>query len=486
MRFYGFFAGLACATLFGARAWAGSATAEGARELEQGYAAYLGRPVVDKGILTVAPDDDAYEVTWDLQRAVELSGLPPGAVTVGNLTYRLAAGDGGSWTLTGEHFPRIAFNFRSDKGQASGAFDFDGANFGGRYDPRAPDFLRSTLGVSTLQGGLRMEDGDQRGEFAITEDGLKLEARAQPAASGSGVDLAVAQAVGHINETITVPSIGDETGPNGMTYAMSGAFGGATLSGLRARELGDLWTYVIAHVDRPTKPSDLNDRVRAALPFWNDIRAHADIHDLKVETPDGEARLARLGESLRLTGLTSPGVAEVGVDIEDLEVKSDLAPSWLEQAWPASLRLSLGVSSEGWDEAARIALADPGFGDKADLSPEARARIERALLDGHPRLTLAPGHLKLPWLDLTFSGEAAGGADGLVGHFELSADGLDKAIALLARIGEAEPRAAGAVLVASYLKGLAKTGDDGRLDWRIDIAADGSAKVNGEPMPIGK
>jgi hypothetical protein len=236
---------------------------------------------------------------------------------------------------------------------------------------------------------------------------------------------------------------------------------------------------VVAHAGKPAIANEINAHILAALPFWNDVDAHADLRDVQFHTRAGEARMKRLGESFRLTGATHEGAGELGVEIEDLEVKSELTPPWFDAIWPASLSLSLNLSSGGWDDAARIALSDPGFGDKPDLSPAAAEQIQRALLAGHPKLTLAPGHLKLPMLDLTFEGQATVGADGAVAHFKASADSLDKTIAWLGDVGGGDPGAQGAALAAAYLRGLAKT-EEGRLEWQIDIAANGETTINGE------
>ena len=48
--------------------FAAPATSDGAKAIEQGYADYFGKAVVDKGIVSVSPDGDDYVVAWDLRR----------------------------------------------------------------------------------------------------------------------------------------------------------------------------------------------------------------------------------------------------------------------------------------------------------------------------------------------------------------------------------------------------------------------------------
>ena len=71
------------------------------------------------------------------------------------------------------------------------------------------------------------------------------------------------------------------------------------------------------------------------------------------------------------------------------------------------------------------------------------------------------------------------------GHFTFTADGLDKTIALLSEMAKTDPQVQPAVLGVTFLKGLATTGSDGRLVWKVDMT-DAGLTVNGTPLPTGK
>jgi len=142
------------------------------------------------------------------------------------------------------------------------------------------------------------------------------------------------------------------------------------------------------------------------------------------------------------------------------------------------------LTGEDWDKAARIALDDPHFGESGDLSPETSDQITQVLLAGHPKIVLTPGHLKIPALDLAFEGEASVAAGAPTAHFNVSADSLDKTIALLEDFAKVQPEAQSALLGVTLLKGLATTGADGRLVWDIESSG-GAITVNGSPLPAG-
>jgi hypothetical protein len=192
-----------------------------------------------------------------------------------------------------------------------------------------------------------------------------------------------------------------------------------------------------------------------------------------------------VAETIGLSGLTASALAEFGVQVDGVTIDSSQAPPWAAKLTPASLSFDLKFSGGGLDRAAQIALDDPSFAATGELSPGAQEKIDAALFAGDPKLTLAPGRFSTPTLDLAYEGEASAVAGQPRGHFVVSADGLDKALALLQEIAGADPEAEAAILGLTYAKGLAKPGPDGRLTWTIELTG-GEVTVNGSPLPMGK
>ena len=97
---------------------ASPATSDGARQLEQSYADYLTRAVIDKGVVSVTPDGDDYVVAWDLEKGIVLLGADPGALKAARFSYRLTPTGDGAWRLAADGFPtpddRRADRRRSD------------------------------------------------------------------------------------------------------------------------------------------------------------------------------------------------------------------------------------------------------------------------------------------------------------------------------------------------------------------------------------
>jgi hypothetical protein len=467
----------------GGAALAASATPEGAQTILQGYAAYFSQAVVDKGIVTAEPRGGDYLVTWNLQKALEAADAPKGAFHVENFSYVLTPGAGEAWNVKADHFPQVGFDVPTDKGQASGAVAFDGFHLDNAYDPEADEFLRSMIGVADMTGEFHVAEGTQISDFKFTQDELSVETRAKPSPDGAGIDVALAQAFKRLTETISAPQP-DGGPPAEMTFTVGGAVSGAALAGLRAKEIGELWKYLVAHADHPGPPPELKALLQSALPLWREIRTDAKLDDLQFQMPFGTATMKSLGEAVDLSGFTASGFAEFDLRLKDFQVSSTLLPDWISSLSPASFDLSLRVTGEDWDQAARIALDDPHLGESGDLSPETGDQITQVLLAGHPKIVLTPGHLKIPALDLAFEGEASMTAGEPTAHFNVSADNLDRTIALLEDFAKVQPEAQSALLGVTLLKGLATTGADGRLVWEIESSG-GAITVNGSPLPAG-
>ena len=465
--------------------FAAPATLEGAKQISDGYAAYFGRAAVDKGVVTVAPDGDGYLVTWSLQTALDLAGASKDELRIGPFSYVLTPGDGDSWTAKADAFPSLAFNVPAENGQTIGAVDFGGFSLEMVYDARQPDFLRSLVAVDLVLAKFHGAEGGGQFEVDVALSGLSAETRAKVSDNGAGVDVAIAESAKGLSEAIVAPP--DARGaPIKINYDVGATTSGATLSALRAREIGDFWRLVVAHANDAEAPPDLKQRLYATLPLWSDLKVNAEAQDMTLQAPMGQASLKTLGETIALSGLAADAAAEFGINIDQLALTSPLLPPWAASLSPASLSFDVRVADKGLDQVARLALDDFDFVNHGKLSPEAQNKIGAILLAGRPKLTLTPGRLTTPTLDLAFEGEVTGDASGPTGRFTITADSLDKTIALLAEIAESAPDMKSATLGATFLKGLATTGPDGRLAWKVEASEAGGLVVNGTQLAPGK
>lgn len=440
--------------------------------------------MVDKGVVSVTPDGDDYVVAWDLEKGIALLGADPGALKAARFSYRLTPTGDGAWRLAADGFPTLSIDAPTDAGHMTGTFELRGFGLQGAYDPAQTDFLRAKLGVDVAQAKFKVVDAQQSADTDAAETGISGETRAKSAADGAGVDVASVHSIASLTETI-VGAPADGSAPTTLTYSIGGGVGEATLTGLRAKEIAECWKYVVAHGDEAPIPHEFADKLRAALPLWTNVKVAGKLSDIVMKAPFGQAKANAVAETIGFSGLTAPATAEFGVQVDGVTIDSPQAPPWAAKLTPASLSFDLKFSGGGFDRAAQIVLDDPSFAASGDLSPAAQEQIDAALFGGDPKLTLAPGRLSTPTLDLTYEGEATAVAGDPRGRLVVSADGLDKALALLQENAGGDPEVETALLSLTYAKGLAKPGPDGRLTWTIEFAG-GDVTVNGSPLPMGK
>ena len=353
-------------SLFAVLAWLAAANAatldatpEGARQIEDVYAAYFGRAAVDLGVVTTRPEGGSYVVTWDFAKALDAAKAPPGAVNIAPFRYRLTPESSGAWTLESDAFPHMEFDFPAAKGNTHAAFDFDGFQLAGRFDPTSEPFLTSTWKLSAVKGEMSSAESNGPSRVSFVEQGVKVDASATGA--DGGVDFALTHQVDGVEETI-IPGAPEEGGE--VKFLSGGVAGRMTGVGLKAHEIGEMWKYVVAHAGDKSAASGFAPLVAAALPLWRDIDAGADLGDLKILSLFGAAEMKRFGEQLSLSGVTEEGRLRFGVDFDDLTLDIAAAPPWAAQLSPASLKIALVLGDSGIGEAARLAVNDPKFGDR--------------------------------------------------------------------------------------------------------------------------
>jgi hypothetical protein len=213
---------------------ASPATSESARQLEQSYADYLTRAVIDKGVVSVTPDGDDYVVAWDLEKGIVLLGANPGALKAARFSYRLTPSGDGAWRLAADGFPTLSVDAPTDAGRMTGTFELRGFGLQGAYDPAQTDFLRAKLGVDVAHAKFKVVDAQQTADSDAAETGVIGEMRAKTAADGAGVDVASVHSIASLTETI-VGASADGSGPTALTYSIGAGVGEATLTGLRAK-----------------------------------------------------------------------------------------------------------------------------------------------------------------------------------------------------------------------------------------------------------
>jgi hypothetical protein len=412
-----------------------------------------------------------------LQKAAELAEITASKFKIDTFTYRLTPAAGGVWTLSADSFPKIEFDASPAQPNAHYVLKLDGFGLQGRYDPAKEPFLTSKLTIAKLSNELLGDDPSAPGQSEMTYSGILFDSQARTASAG-GVDFTFTQQIGATSQSATP---GAKTGAFGVDVATGGSDGGGAAKGVRAREIGELWRYVVERAEANEKPSKAAPLLTAALPLWDRLEAKGDSADMKAETQMGAAQAKKIGSRIAISGVSDPGRMEFGFDLDGLSLSSPLAPPWVSKLTPAAAHIAFAISDKGVSQAVRAMLADPKFGS-GDPSQATQDAATAAIVGGDPKLTFEANALKTPIVDLAFAGELALASAGPKGHFHVTADSLDKVVALASEIAASDPSAQQGMLVLGLIKGLAKTDSDGRLSWDIDMA-DKQVLINGTLMP---
>jgi hypothetical protein len=470
----------------GAPCLAAGATADGAKAIAASYAAWFTPAVVDKGIVAVAPQGDDYLVTWDLQKLIDLADPAPDVIKIDKFAYTLTPKGDDAWSVKADHFPSVSFDVSTDKGKMKGTIDLSGFRVDTTYDGKAQQFLSSVIAATLVTGKFHFDDpSNAGGDVDLNENGIAAEFKGGKATSGA--DYSFSQTMKSVTETISAPADPKSKTPVKMTFTMGGVTSDGTVTALRSKEIGDLWKLAAASGPDAGPPPDLKDRITAMLPLWNDFRVKAEVKDMAFDadipaTPV-HVEMKSLSEVVALTGFTPHAAAEFGMTIADFSAKVAMLPPWSNSIQPLSFDFDVKLAVDGMDEAARVALADPQFFEKSGPTDETKAKVQEILMKGHPHVVIAPGRFKTPTLDLTYEGDVAVTGETPTGHFTVTAGGLDKTQALIQEIGKDAPEAQQVMMGFALVKGLASTGADGRLTWKIELGANGAVTINGQPMP---
>ncbi|MFI5012519.1 MAG: DUF2125 domain-containing protein [Hyphomicrobiales bacterium] len=468
-----------------APALAETATSDGAKALGQSFAAYFGQSAIDRGIISVLPKGDDYEVTFDLQRVVDGFNLPAGSLRIGSFAMLTTPQLDGTWKVKSDGFPNVAVRVPSPKGEISGSFALSGYRFDGVYDPKLAAFLTATNTVDLIDMKWAAEGTD----VSLQESGYATELRGADAGSGA-VTVTVGHKLKSIFETVKVTpparNGAPPPAPVSIVYNVGPVSGDGTIEAMRSRSMLDLWAFLVGlngveHVIE--HQSELKEQLLKVLPLWNSAKVQVSMNDIAAEFPFGTLGLKSFGETIALSGATPQGAFELGMKFSDLSVPTALLPPWSNPLLPTALETDIKVQIQGLDKVVRAAIEDCDLAASPPLSQESQAKLAAMLLGGEPKLVIAPSRLVSPSFELSVEGELALTPPKPTGRLTVGATGLDKTLAIIQAAAQNDPKLLQQALMGlTFLKGLAKQGADGKSVWALELGPDGAVTINGQRM----
>jgi hypothetical protein len=458
-----------CAAPFAAFADDRPATPEGAQGLDALFATYLG-----SNAATTAPAGDHYDVTIDVAKMMAPLSAFGVSAEPAQTHFSLTEQGDGAWRVARDGDLAMTFRFGDSHYKAA----IDGYKLDGVFDPAIAGFRSLQVGVDKQTVHMvspELEETSVTGPLRMTGSGA--------AAQGGGLSGALRQEGGDASVVIAEVKSGDAATPPPTTFRYSGAAFEATFDNFHAHETLDLWRFLVAHPSRAelaANESALKDRLRALLPIADKLNEAASFEKLSIDTPMGAVEVGGFRLSIAAEGVPSDRDAEFHLAFEKLALPANLTRAAADFV-PTSI--DLGVRFGGLDLRGAVEEAIDDFhlaGDGPIFTDADRAKVDSRIARSSSILvTLLPSHIVAPQLDLSLQGDFEMTSGRSTGKLVVTARNFERMMAAVRSNPAAAPQMLATLTMA---QGLGKPDADGALTWVAEYGADGTVKVNGQPL----
>jgi hypothetical protein len=474
--------------------FAADATPDGAARLANTFEKYFGKAVSgETPAMTVAPNGEAYTLTFHIDRFVDLlrKAGAPFSVAPSAWTFNIAPQPDGKWKTSYGAMPPLAVT-TSDGAMT---ITIDGVAGGGVFDPALPGYLSDTANFASISSE---STNSKPGGLALTmsRKSADIEGQLTGTMISPGVQSATyRQTIGATTQNMLIASPAKSDGVKTEPIAINVAIGATTtdvaLESIRNRGILDLWAFAVAH---PSKNAirdsqvELKNLIRAALPLFDRIDGKADIKSISVTSPIGKVSVGAASVGLAMNGAVENGSFGEEIAATGIELPDGLLPPWAKDLSPRDV--SLGVDVEGFDLArsAETIISALNLEFDPPLKPDVGgAALAKLLPRGALDVKLNGIRVANAAYEVTVDGAlkvSPGAAPS--GSGTVRAKGLDAVQKALAEGAKTDKNAANAVGALALARALAKAGPDGTSTWEIVMSPEGQLTVNGAPLGGGK
>lgn len=467
--------GILVAVILAQPAFAGEATEDGAKKLQETFQKYLGSAAGEGGSLKIKPDGEAYVVSFDVGAALAPfadSGLKVEPAVV---TFHVAAQDDGTYKVNDLQVPALVVTVKEMKI----AYSFDGTSFEGTFDPKIAGFANaeSKFGKITYE--------------QVAPDAVVHVAEKDVAGSQTGT--AVAPGISSIKQKFTIGSLSEQIekpsgGPGSKVNIDFGSLSADIgIDALHAQSIWDVWAFFVAHPSKEALASstaELKGLLNGMLPIFDKLDENLQFSNVGVDTPAGRFTLGEFGLRLATSGAVPQGSYALTLSAGKPGMPVGMVKPWQTKLIPSSVSIGATMTGLNLEGAAKQIINDFDLTAKKPLQPDSWQKAGEILWSSGPlKVTMVPSHIESQTLMVQLSGDATinrGGPPSL--HLLVSAKGLDETMQTLNDAKGEDPMAGQAVLFVATAKGLAKPGADGTLTWEINVGPDGAPTINGAKL----
>ncbi|TGW06868.1 hypothetical protein EN788_39860, partial [Mesorhizobium sp. M2D.F.Ca.ET.145.01.1.1] len=179
-------------------AWGQAVDNRGAKQLSDELSRYVGKQALDKGILKVSAEGDAYKIVFDF-KALAATFPDQKMVKFDFAPYALLVKprSDGSWDVSMDFSQSASFEFNGPEGKQSTRFSIKDGKGSGVYDPKLAAFSSATSSIA----GMTMSSQDAKQQMDASAGAGTATLSAAKAANG-GVDFTTTQKIANFVEAI--------------------------------------------------------------------------------------------------------------------------------------------------------------------------------------------------------------------------------------------------------------------------------------------
>lgn len=458
-------------------AFAQTVDVSGAEALTGGLKRYIGTTVFDQGVVKISVQSDAYRVDVDFNKLLTLFPTE-GAVKldVAPYSFSLKPRADGAWDMSGDMAPDGKIEFSVENQTQKTEWKLADDTFSGVYDPALAGFSTAT----GKNGAISMTSTDptSSSEFTAASGSFQIQSTRNPT---RGVDFTALQTIGTMVQTMRInsPEIGMEIPVVLRSPELSY---NSAATGFQAQPLLDLLAFAVANADEAkikAAQSELKTLLRAALPLWENLTGAYGWRELSVGTPVGIFSTSNATIKVAMDGVQKDGTINYGIKLDDLVVPDGVLPKWSVPLLPEDIDLNFGGTGIDLEGPATLAIDALDLNRDPPIPEEVGAAITAQFMAEPPKFVIGRSTISNKDTEISAEGEMtfAGGKPAATATLE--ATGFDKAMEAIQAATATAPEAQQMYLVAVAAKGFAKSLPDGRLQWVVNMTADGAVTVNG-------
>ncbi len=468
---------------------AAEATSAEAQRLVDVFHRYLGMPRAgDADFVRAEPQGEGYRLSISLSqlaRPLESFGV---TVDTGEISLVVRPLPDGTWQVGDVLMPSP---LTMHMGEMQTTSRWENLSFDGVYDPALAGFAHfdETIGAA---------DSETSGpnQEAAAHYGAQTIRGSASAAEAGAVNVVMQQTMQDFvtHQTVTTPAI-ESDAPLPPSFELSYGVDSGTadwkIDALQGPKLLDLWAYAVAHAGEDPQALDnaeIKTRLSDLLPLYQHMEESGTLKGLRVETPLGTFGAADLSGGAALTGVVSNGDLQFSLKLSGLSYPEEGTPPWVQDLVPTELELAFDLSGFNLDAPARQLIEKLDVGHKPVLEQaDVVAAAALAMPEGGAKFTLKPGHVSGSLVGVTYDGELTLTMSGAIGSLDVTATGLDAAVASLLKHTD-DPAVGKAVAFLSLVEAYGQPTGDGAMHYLIEAKEDGSVTVNGHALkpPTGQ